>query len=126
MARAIEADDKMKFQEKLKKLEEKIVTEQAKDPGAVCGNIWFNGTDEQRGSFAGGTKGRGRDEKPPKEWMDDCSSKVSESFKTMSEKIEQEGEKWVVKSEDGKVLGTHDSKPDAVAQLQAIEISKHG
>lgn len=33
--------------------------------------------------------------------------------------------KWKVKSESGKILGTHDSKEDATKQLQAIEINKH-
>ena len=42
-----------------------------RDPAAVCGEIWFNGTDEQREAFKGGTQGRGRDEKPPEAWFDD-------------------------------------------------------
>lgn len=48
----------------------------AQDPAAVCGAIWFHGTDAQRESFAGGTAGRGRDEKPPADWWDDCIAKV--------------------------------------------------
>lgn len=39
--------------------------------------------------------------------------------------IKHEGDQWVVYSEAGKVLGKHDSKADAVAQLQAIEAHKH-
>jgi len=55
-----------------------------RDPDAVCGDIWFNGTDEQRGGFKGGTAGRGRDEKPPKAWWDDCISKVGKSSSSMA------------------------------------------
>lgn len=43
----------------------------AKDPQEVCGDIWFNGTPEQRAAFEGGTSGRGKDEKPPGAWWDD-------------------------------------------------------
>lgn len=44
----------------------------------------------------------------------------------ISEVIEKEGDKYVVKTEDGsKTLGTHDSKKKAEKQLAAIEISKH-
>lgn len=39
--------------------------------------------------------------------------------------IKHEGSQWVVYSEAGEVLGKHDSKADAVAQLQAIEANKH-
>lgn len=39
--------------------------------------------------------------------------------------IVEENGKYVVKSESGRVLGRHDSRKDAVAQLRAIEISKH-
>lgn len=39
--------------------------------------------------------------------------------------ITHEDGEYVVHAEDGKVLGKHKSKADAVAQLQAIEISKH-
>lgn len=39
--------------------------------------------------------------------------------------ITHEGGKWQVHSEAGKVLGTHDSKAEAVAQLGAIEANKH-
>src|SRR5258706_1042909 len=40
-------------------------------------------------------------------------------------KIEHRGSKWVVTSEDGsKVLGSHDNKADAEAQLRAVEASK--
>lgn len=46
------------------------------DVGAVCGDIWHNGSDEQRSSFTGGTQGRSRDEKPPDEWFQDCEDKV--------------------------------------------------
>jgi len=39
--------------------------------------------------------------------------------------ISKQGDKWVVKSSDGKkVLGTHDSEEKAKKQLAAIEISK--
>jgi len=33
--------------------------------------------------------------------------------------------KWCVYSEDGKKLGEHETRPEAVAQLQAIEANKH-
>jgi hypothetical protein len=39
--------------------------------------------------------------------------------------IKHEGDKWVVYSEDGKVLGKHDTKEDAQAQLGAIEANKN-
>jgi len=42
----------------------------------------------------------------------------------MVEVIEQEGDKYVVKSEEGKTLGTHATKKKARAQLGAIEASK--
>lgn len=38
--------------------------------------------------------------------------------------ITRDGDKWVVHAESGKVLGTHDSKADAVRQLAAIEANK--
>lgn len=42
----------------------------------------------------------------------------------INEKIEKEGDQWVVKSEEGKTLGSHPTKEDAVEQLKAIEASK--
>lgn len=40
-------------------------------------------------------------------------------------KIEQRGSKWVVLDSSGsEVLGEHDTKEDAVEQLQAIEANK--
>lgn len=39
--------------------------------------------------------------------------------------IKHEHGKWNVYSEAGKLLGSHDTKDDAVAQLQAIESHKH-
>ena len=54
---------------------------QAKDPPAACGNIWFNGTDEQRAAFGKGTEGRDRGDKPPKAWFDDCVANLSEPSK---------------------------------------------
>jgi len=44
----------------------------------------------------------------------------------VSEIISHEGGKWLVKSKKGKVLGSHDTKADAMKQLAAVEISKHG
>lgn len=38
--------------------------------------------------------------------------------------IRKKGEKWVVYSEAGKVLGEHDNEPDAKKQLAAIEANK--
>lgn len=39
--------------------------------------------------------------------------------------IIKEGNNYIVKSETGKVLGKHKTRKKAIAQLQAIEISKH-
>lgn len=39
--------------------------------------------------------------------------------------IVKRGDKFVVTTEDGRALGTHDSRAAAVKQLQAVEISKH-
>lgn len=45
---------------------------------------------------------------------------------TMQERyIRKKGEKWVVYSESGKELGSHDSEDDAKKQLAAIEANKH-
>lgn len=43
----------------------------ARNPAEICGAIWFDGNETQREAFGGGTEGRGRDEKPPKDWWDD-------------------------------------------------------
>jgi uncharacterized protein len=43
---------------------------------------------------------------------------------TQSRFIKHEGDKWVVYSEDGKVLGKHDTEADAETQLAAVEASK--
>lgn len=43
----------------------------------------------------------------------------------LNEYITHSGDKWIVHSEDGKVLGTHDSEEKAKDQLQAIHISQH-
>ena len=53
----------------------------------------------------------------------DRGNELGEGF---SEVISHEGGKWLVKSKKGKVLGTHDTKGDALKQLAAVEISKHG
>lgn len=50
-------------------------------------------------------------------------------FIEINEKIVHQDGKWLVKNKAGdKVLGTHDTKKEALAQLRAIEISKaqHG
>lgn len=39
--------------------------------------------------------------------------------------IRKSGNRWQVVSKDGKVLGTHDTKKEAEAQLAAVEASKH-
>lgn len=39
--------------------------------------------------------------------------------------IRKAGNRYQVLSKDGKVLGTHDTKKEAEAQLAAIEASKH-
>lgn len=40
--------------------------------------------------------------------------------------ITHAGGTWTVHAENGRVLGTHDSKADATAQLRAVEANKHG
>lgn len=42
-----------------------------------------------------------------------------------TDSIEKRGEKWVVLSGAGKVLGTHDTEEEAKKQLAAIEAAKH-
>jgi len=37
----------------------------------------------------------------------------------LNEYVKQRGNKWVVLSRKGKVLGTHDTKSDAMGQLEA-------
>src|SRR4026207_69959 len=39
--------------------------------------------------------------------------------------IEKRGEKWVVLSKEGEVLGTHPSEEEARKQLAAVEANKH-
>jgi len=68
------------IQTQVEKIEGDIMKQ--RDPAAVCGEIWFNGTEEQRGAFSGGTQGRGRDEKMPKEWMDDCIATIGKVKKS--------------------------------------------
>lgn len=50
---------------------------------------------------------------------------VAKKAEDIEKYITHEGGKYQVHSEAGKVLGTHDSKADAVAQLGAIEANKH-
>lgn len=46
--------------------------------------------------------------------------------RSLNEKIHKRGDKWVVTNKAGtEVLGTHDTRGEAVDQLQAIEASKH-
>lgn len=47
-----------------------------RDPAAVCGSLWSQGTETQRRGFAGGTEGRGPGEKAPSAWWDDCVEKI--------------------------------------------------
>src|SRR5262245_39824244 len=47
------------------------------------------------------------------------------AVKAVAMRVEQRGDKWVVLPESGdKVLGTHDTKEEALRQLRAIEASK--
>lgn len=39
--------------------------------------------------------------------------------------IRKQGSKYVVKSSSGRTLGTHTTRKAAVAQLRAVEASKH-
>jgi hypothetical protein len=68
----------------LKNIKVGALLEQARDPNAVCGALWFRGTPAQREAFGGGTEGRGVNEKPPKAWFDDCLSKITASKVTAS------------------------------------------
>lgn len=56
-----------------------VGVEKAKDVSAVCGYLWFHGTDAQREGFGDGTEGRGREEKAPKAWWDHCVATIEES-----------------------------------------------
>jgi len=67
-----------------KGLKARAIKEQAIDPAAVCGDLWFNGTDQQRSAFAGGSAGRGRTEKPPEAWWNDCLAKIQAATPTSS------------------------------------------
>ncbi len=73
-------------------------------------------------------------------WMpDDVKPLVEAAARTMTESVggqqgggglvryitHEDGGKWIVHAEDGKVLGEHDSESDAKAQLAAIEARKH-
>jgi hypothetical protein len=52
-------------------------------------------------------------------------NKINDSLE-ISETIKHEGNSWVLYTKDGsKVLGKHPTKAEAIAQEQAIEISKH-
>jgi len=45
----------------------------------------------------------------------------------MEKMVRRRGDKWVVLDSTGKrVLGTHNTKQDALRQLRAIEAHKHG
>lgn len=50
----------------------------------VCGNIWYNGSDDQREIFGGGTEGKTTDEQPPEEWWDDCIDQKSEELEAQT------------------------------------------
>ena len=43
----------------------------------------------------------------------------------INEYIKSSGDKWLVLSKNGKVLGTHDSKTDAQAQFDAIHANQN-
>jgi len=51
--------------------------------------------------------------------------KMKQSSLNKESYIKKVDNKWIVYSESGKELGKHDTEKEAVAQLQAIEISKH-
>lgn len=52
------------------------------DPDRICGFIWNDGTDKQRGAFGSGTEGRGRNEKAPEAWWNDCTATISSARKS--------------------------------------------
>jgi len=56
------------------------------DEERICGELWFNGTEGQRGAFGNGTEGRGTDEAPPENWWDDCISTIQSSEMSEDEK----------------------------------------
>lgn len=53
---------------------------QQNDEDRVCGDLWFNGTSDQRSAFGNGTEGRGRDERPPQAWWEDCQETIGASL----------------------------------------------
>ena len=62
-------------------------------------------------------------------WLQGIVKKGSEDDDNREDRtdtVEKRGSKYVVLSEAGKVLGTHDTKAAADAQLRAIEASKRG
>lgn len=55
------------------------------------------------------------------------SFKAFQELNELNEHIVKRDNSWVVMNKDKtKVLGTHSDHSDAVKQLQAIEIAKHG
>jgi phage-related protein (TIGR01555 family) len=48
-----------------------------------------------------------------------------EPTEELEDSVEQRGSKWVVLSKDGRVLGEHDNREEALEQLRAIEAAKH-
>lgn len=65
------------------------------------------------------------EDKLGKEFTTEEIKVILETVVYLSEKIMKRGEKFVVTDSAGKkTLGIHDSRKDAIAQLQAIEASK--
>jgi hypothetical protein len=108
----------------MRKVEKENETLKQDDPARVCGDIWFNGTEEQRSAF-GSTEGRGRDERPPKEWFNSCKLKVGQSFsKEKNEKyingssITKDMSGEIKKQEEGIITPTPETNPlEEVKQL---------
>lgn len=50
---------------------------------------------------------------------------VTESLKSLDEKIVKKGSKWQVQSEKGRNMGTYDNKADAEERLKQVEYFKH-
>ena len=53
---------------------------------------------------------------------DDWVKVLNDKSESMQEEISKEGSQWVVKSKSGRVLGKHDTKEKALAQLAAVHV----
>jgi hypothetical protein len=80
---------------------------------------------EGNGSKGGYTTKKKKEDEKPGDQPDDVEPDADEDDELVKRYITKEGDQFVVHAEDGKVLGKHKTKAEAVAQLQAIEANKH-